>query len=215
MESQRVSLRHPENIHPANPAGGEYFGCDQNWYKTKWQQLSGCAPSTAATLLLYLQKAHRINLPMEVFEKKDCLLLMETVWNHVTPTPDGIYLSEQFCGGIQSFAQVHGFRPGCHSVDIPPDSQPRPEFMAIVDFVAEGLALDSPVAFLNLSNGGVANLEEWHWVTIVALETDAAADQANVRIFDGDKSDLIDFKLWYETTVEGGALVYLVPEQRL
>ena len=211
MKPRYYSLRHPESIHPADPAGGEYFGCDQNWYKRKWQRLSGCAPSTAATILLYLHKSRRINLPMEVFEKKDCLLLMETVWDHVTPTPDGIYLSEQFCRGIQSFAQAYGFKPGCRSVDIPPDSQQRPGLETIIGFVAEGLAQDSPVAFLNLSSGLVGNLEEWHWVTIIALETDELQEQAHVRIFDGDRSEIIDFKLWYETTVEGGALVYLAP----
>ncbi len=212
MEPRIYTLRHPENIHQPGGTGGEYFGCDQNWFRTEWQRLSGCAPSTAATLLLYHQKAGRITLPMSVFERKDCLPLMETVWNHVTPTPDGIYLSEQFCEGIRSFSRVYGFQPGCRSLDIPADRGLRPDRASVVDFIVDGLERDSPVAFLNLSSGGVGNLEEWHWVTIVALETDAERDRAEVRIYDGDKSDLVDFRLWYETTDEGGALVYLAPE---
>ena len=216
-----------DTIHTVDQSGLEYFGCDQNWYTSKWQKMSGCGPSTASTLLLYLQKSGRIDLPIHVLEQKDCALLMEDVWSHVNPTQNGIYLVEQFCAGIQSFAHSHGFELDCHSLDIPESIESRSGLADAVAFIIRGLAQDCPIAFLNLSNGAVSNLEEWHWVTIVALETDAdlatsenlltddrldAGDhqaQVLVTIFDGDKSDTIDFKLWYQTTTDGGALIYL------
>lgn len=202
-------LRHLENIHVVDHSGLEYFGCDQNWYASKWQQMSGCGPSTAATLLLYLQKSGKIDLPVHGFEQKDCMLLMETVWFHVTPTQDGIYLIDQFCSGIQSFAHTYEFSLDCQSLEIPERTESRPELANVVAFITCGLDHDCPIAFLNLSNGAVNNLEEWHWVTIVALETDDTQDQVSVTIFDGDKSDTIDFKRWYQTTIDGGALIYL------
>lgn len=211
MMSIVYTLCKPENIHTVDESGLEYFGCDQNWYQSKWQQMAGCGPSTAATLLLYLQRSRRIDLPVHVFEQKDCLLLMEAVWSHVTPTQNGIYLIEQFCTGIQSFARSHGFALDCHSIDIPEQITARPDLPAMVAFISQGLESDSPIAFLNLSNGAVSNLEEWHWVTIVALETDDLLDQVMVTIFDGDKSDQVDLKRWYETTIDGGALIYLEP----
>jgi len=202
-------LCHLENIHVVDHSGQEYFGCDQNWFSSEWQQMSGCGPSTASTLLFYLQKSGRIDLPVHGLERKDCMLLMETVWSHVTPTQDGIYLIEQFCSGIQSFARSHGFSLDCQSLGIPESTESRPDLADAVDFIARGLDQDCPIAFLNLSKGAVINLEEWHWVTIVAIETDDKRDQVFVTIFDGDKSDTIDFKRWYQTTIDGGALIYL------
>lgn len=203
------TLKNLENIHVVDPSGLEYFGCDQNWYESEWQQMSGCGPSTAATLLLYLQKSGRIDLPIQVMQQKDCRLLMDEVWSHVTPTEDGIYLIEQFCSGIRRFAISQAISLECHTLGIPEPKHQRPELADAVAFIMNGLVRNSPIAFLNLCNGEVDNLEEWHWVTIVALETDDVQDQVLVTIFDGDKSEIIDFKRWLQTTSDGGALIYL------
>lgn len=203
------TLRNLENIHVVDQSGFEYFGCDQNWYESAWQQMSGCGPSTAATLLLYLQKSGQIDLPIHVMQQKDCRLLMDEVWSHVTPTEDGIYLIEQFCSGIQRFASSQAITLECHTLGIPERKNQRPELAEAVTFIINGLAQNSPIAFLNLCNGEVDNLEEWHWVTIVALETDENQEQVLVTIFDGDKSETIDFKRWLQTTDDGGALIFL------
>ena len=97
----------------------------------------------------------------------------------------------------------------CHTLGIPERKHPRPELADAVLFIVNGLTQNSPIAFLNLCNGEVDNLEEWHWVTVVALETDENQDQVLVTIFDGDKSETIDFKRWLQTTGDGGALIYL------
>lgn len=206
---KQLKLRNLETIHAVDHSGLEYFGCDQNWFASEWQKMSGCGPSTAATLLLYLQKTGRIELPVRVNEQKDCMLLMDAVWSHVTPTPDGIYLIEQFCAGIQSFAASHDLVLQCHSLGIPDKNTSQPPLQDIVEFISTGLELDCPIAFLNLSSGSVSNLEEWHWVTVVALETDTEQDRTWITIFDGDKSDKIDFQQWYLTNTDGGALIYL------
>ncbi len=213
MTRQVYTLQRPDAIHATDPTGFEYYGCDQNWYGSDWQKISGCGPTTASTLLLYQSKCGRIRLPLEVFTQADCLRLMETVWVHVTPTADGIYLSEQFCGGIQSFAASHGFELVCHALNIPENRMERPDFDEVLSFIRVGLSRDNPIAFLNLSNGDLEDLEEWHWVTLVALETDDEARTASVTVFDGDRSLAVDFKRWYEKTVEGGALVYFEPAQ--
>jgi len=202
-------LQNLNKIHALDPSGPEYFGCDQNWYDTEWQRMSGCGPSTASTLLLYLQKTGRIELPVKVNAQKDCRLLMETVWEHVTPTPNGIYRVEQFCQGLKSFADKNGFSLQCHDLMIDAQSDRRPSLKAAASFIEKSLDQDCPIAFLNLCNGTVQNLEEWHWVTIVALEYDDEDNEATVTIFDGDKAEEIDFGCWLTTTTEGGALVYL------
>jgi len=209
MARMHYALRNLENIHRIDSAGDEFFGCDQNWFRTEWQQMAGCAPSTAATLLLYLKESGRIHLPMDVIGKDDCLLLMEAVWHHITPTANGIYLIEQFCGGIESFARSHGLSLDCRALSIPASGQPRPTRAEAVDFIIEGLAHDTPIAFLNLCNGDVADLEEWHWVTLVSLDLDPDRNEALASLFDGNMSVCFNFGRWYETTIDGGALVYL------
>lgn len=201
-------LQNLDNIHAKDQSGTEYFGCDQNWYASEWQQVSGCGPTTAATLLVYLQKSGRIKLPVTILEQKDCMLLMEAVWAHVTPTPNGIYLIEQFCEGVQSFAKMHGFDLTCHSLSIVESAALQSDLDDAIEFIKNGLAADCPIAFLNLCSGNICNLEGWHWVTIVALESDDENDQISITIFDGDKSEKIDFSSWFRTTTGGGALIY-------
>ncbi|MCK7512275.1 MAG: hypothetical protein MZV70_55010 [Desulfobacterales bacterium] len=31
-----------------------YFGCNQEWYATEWQRLSGCGPAAACNMIFYL-----------------------------------------------------------------------------------------------------------------------------------------------------------------
>lgn len=202
-------LKNLEKIHAQDPGGPAYFGCDQNWYDTEWQRMAGCGPSTASTLLLYLQKTGRIHLPVRVEAQKDCRLLMENVWEHVTPTRSGIYRAAQFCHGLKSFAAENDFDLRCHTLQISAKADARPSLQTTLAFIGKALDQDCPIGFLNLCNGDVQNLEEWHWVTIVALEYDDERHMAMVTFFDGDRAEAIDFGCWLATTSEGGALVYV------
>ena len=93
-------------------------------------------------------------------------------------------------------------------MDIPDKRMSRPALSSVVDFIAKGLDSDCPIAFLNLSNGKVSNLDRWHWVTIVGLETDQDNNHVSAQIFDGGKEFEIDLKLWYETTTLSGGFVF-------
>lgn len=202
------SLRNPDSIHILDNSGNIFFGCDQEWFKSHWQRLSGCGPSVASNLLLYLHRAKCISLPVDVNNQSDCIKFMEVVWSHVTPTRKGIYKLEQFYKGVHSFAQAHGYNLEGFSLDIPKKSTERPEMSAIVDFIADGLLHDCPIAFLNLSNGMVSNLDQWHWVTIVSLKTDLNNSHVFAKIYDAAQSIIIDLKLWRETTSLGGGFVF-------
>jgi hypothetical protein len=211
MPGRILTLRHLECIHPADPSEGGYFGCDQNWYPTDWQRTAGCAPTTISTILAYLQASGRIVLPTPILRRADCLPLMETVWDHVTPSEDGVSRIEPFCEGIGRFAQANGIALSCRSLAVPPAGLPRPTSAVAADFIREALAGDSPVAFLNLDSGQVGNLEDWHWVTVVGMEESAEEPRIRLRVYDGDREETVDYGLWHRTTAEGGALVYLLP----
>ena len=61
------------------------------------------------------------------------------------------------------------------------------------------------MAFLNLHNGRVKELDYWHWVTITALEDTTAV------ILDSGSALRIDLRLWYETTKRRGGYVACGP----
>lgn len=210
-----TSINSINHIHVTDSTGFEYFGCNQQWYSTFWQRLSGCGPSVATTLLIYLQRSGKIHFAVSGYDQKDCKLVMDDIWSYVTPTRHGVNTSDIFCEGIQRFAKDQGFAIACDRLVFSRFDEPRPALNEAVQFIADGLAQDCPVAFLNLHNGKVKNLESWHWVSIVGLDHDASLEKVTLTIFDGDKADLIDFKTFYETTKKGGALVSLrVPDTK-
>lgn len=201
-------LQKADNIHISDGNGRIYLGCSQKWFTSILKRLSGCGPSVATNILLYLSKEHGIVLPVEVKTKDDYAELMEAVWEHVTPTNRGIYLPEQLIDGILSFADEYGFKVNSHKLAIPKSKNERPSLSEVVEFISNGLLSDCPVAFLNLSSGKVKNLDEWHWVTLVALEADSALNEVTAVIYDGSEEFQIDLKLWLETTTLGGGFVY-------
>lgn len=209
MNERIVSLKNLSSLTIADNAGNNHFGCSQEWYGSKWKRMAGCGPSTATNLLLYLHRTKSIKLALELNDQEGCIKLMEAVWHYVTPTFKGVHTAKQFYNGLHRFAKANGFELSSFSLTIPKQCSLRLEFSAVVEFIRQGLILNSPVAFLNLSNGMVKNLDSWHWVTIVSLKTQE--DDVFVQVYDGAKAFDINLKLWYETTTAGGGFVYVNP----
>jgi len=204
----RISIEKPEHLQLIDTVDGALYGCNQGWFQTPWQRLAGCGPSVASNILLYFHRAGRIIMPFEVKDKTDFINLMETVWQYVTPTSHGLYLLSQFCIGVNSIFKKIGSSLQCDSLDIPEQVQDRPDFSTVIDFIARGLNKDAPIAFLNLSNGTVNNLDEWHWVTVIALEVVPETNTTYLEIYDNSKSTRINLTEWYQSTTLGGGFVY-------
>lgn len=207
MATERVALAAPERLHIGDNDGTVYRGCDQEWYGLPWQRLAGCGPTVATNLLLYQGRAGVVRLPLPVAGRYDARRLMDLVWRSVTPTMHGVNKTSLFCGGLTHFCEAHHLPLVCESLEVPRRADARPPLGEVTAFVARSLAEDSPVAFLNLHNGEVANLDDWHWVTIVALETDE--DSARVTVYDNGGELDIDLALWLRTTTLGGGFARL------
>jgi len=82
-----------------------------------------------------------------------------------------------------------------------------------LSFLEGGLIKDAPIAFLNLCNGQVKNLDPWHWVTIISLEYAENGKSASIKILDEGLIKKIDLALWYDTTTLGGGFVYFTALQ--
>lgn len=203
-----LSLKNPEYFLLSENSKDTVCGCDQEWFGSCWQRRAGCGPSVATNVVLYLHGAGSIRLEEKVESKTDCIGLMETLWRYVTPSEKGVNTLGRFCGGVKKYAKSRGTSLECRTLDIPMKRMSRPALPSVVDFIEKGLDSDCPVAFLNLSNGKVSNLDSWHWVTIVGLETDKVHDRVSAQILDGGKAFGIDLKLWYETTTLGGGFVF-------
>jgi hypothetical protein len=212
MNCDIYSLTDPGRIHIADSEGKIWYGCDQEWFPSYWQRMAGCGPCVASNIILYLLRSGRIALPFGTHGKDDIIRLMQTAWEHVTPTARGLNTPELMKKGMEDFSNAHSFKLKCSLLNIPKKQAERPPFSEMAGFIAEGLASDSPVAFLNLSNGAVKNLDSWHWVTIVSLTWDRDNDSVFANVFDGEREMPIDLKLWYETTTLGGGFVYFRTE---
>lgn len=192
------------------------YGCNQEWYTTEWQRCAGCGPSVVSTILIYQSRSagESIN-PLNTKEK--CLALMEEVWQTVTPTDHGIPTVQMLHDSLLCYARSKTWSIDCNACDVPDNAADRPTLTEVIDFISNGLANDLPIAFLNRCNGDEKNLDQWHWVVLIALEYTEADGSALITILDEGVLKRIDLALWVKTTTQGGGFVYFTmsPEENL
>lgn len=186
-----------------------YEGGNQAWFPKRWQRLAGCGPTAATNLFFYL--THN-QAPLELYTganlKEDWVALMEEMWKYVTPSMRGVNTTKKFYIPLRAFMKSKGLDVEYRFCDIPEEKSQRPEFQEIMDFLEEALIKDAPIAFLNLDNGEVKNLDRWHWVTIISMESTEDGLGAFVDILDEGQVKRIDLALWFNTTSLGGGFVY-------
>ena len=186
-----------------------YYGCDQEWYATERQRLSGCGPTAACNLIWYLNRTlPTLRLNQSCGSKASSISFLQDIWTYVTPSAKGIPTMKMFSDAVMAYAKSKGLSLERRSCDVPEERSLRPVFAGIVNFLEEALSKDAPVAFLNLCNGEEKRLEPWHWVTIIALQWEEENSRASVDILDGGSIKSIDLSLWYNTTTLGGGFVY-------
>lgn len=186
-----------------------YYGCDQEWYATERQRLSGCGPTAACNLIWYLNRTHpTLGLDQSCGSKASSISFLQDIWKYVTPSAKGIPTTKMFSDAVLAYAESKGMTLECRSCDVSEDRALRPVFADVENFLEEALSKDAPVAFLNLCNGEEKRLESWHWVTIIALQWEKQNGRASVDILDGGSIKSIDLSLWYNTTTLGGGFVY-------
>lgn len=178
------------------------FGFNQEWYKTKWQRLSGCGPTAASSLIYY--GLH----PDDKLEKNKALQIMETLWDYVTPGMGGVYKRSMFTDGLKRYFDKHEIKANIESIEIKKNKKTRLSLIDTVNFLENGLNKNSLIAFLNLDNGDEEKLDEWHWVVVSGIDVHENHSQVFINIIDDGKLFAIDLDLWLRTTKKGGAFVY-------
>jgi hypothetical protein len=212
MQSEkRVAIKQPDILQLRDKAGHLYYGAQQTWYKDEWQKKAGCGPTTAAQLVYYLALSRadcaKILSPLaRAGGREGFTTLMDEVWQYVTPGNMGTNSTELFTGGLCRYGERHNLKFSFRVLSVPPLFG-RPTWEHLASFMRAALSADLPVAFLNLSNGRLDNLDNWHWVTLVELD----ADEGRALMYDDGDATRIDLKLWLKTTLLGGGFVAVEP----
>lgn len=191
-----------KNIEALKIDGSDQYGCDQEWYSKPWQRLSGCGPTAASMMALY--QVHPNPLAKSIDEAK---AVMNEVWNYVTPGFGGINRLDRFYKGYEKYLATKNLSHHNHFLEIPKLVAHRPSLNEVTDFLVNGLSADAPIAFLNLNNGKVHNLEAYHWVLITGLDL-SDPSKAMAHILDGGERLIIDLSLWLDTTTASGGFIY-------
>lgn len=206
-----VSLRHMPLLDVAGEKPGEvYHGFDQEWYPTSWQRRAGCGPTVASQVVFYCTRVKQDDPPVRP-PRHTAVALMEDVWRFVTPTVRGIPNTKLLCDGFSAYARERNLPLRPESLDIPRRRNDRPDFAAVLEFIASSLRADMPVAFLNLHNGAESVLDSWHWVLMAALSYEPGG-AASAVVLDEGLEKTIDLALWFSTTMLGGGFVRFQPQ---
>lgn len=203
--SATFALSTPELLH-IEKDGQTSLGANQEWYSQLWQRQAGCGPTNCAHLLWYLAQTRpvcRPLAPVNCAKAPDFLRFMEQIWHYVTPGRMGVNSSAIFTRGALCYAEERGVKLNSRVLEIPARLFVRPNTAALVEYFAATLGRDLPVAFLNLGKGALPNLDNWHWVTLIACDT----ERLRATMYDQGHSAEIDLGLWLRTTALGGALV--------
>jgi hypothetical protein len=190
-----------------------YYGCSQLWYAKQWQRMSGCGPTAASNIMLYMNHGRcGAGGEEDCICKDECISLMEELWQFVTPTPMGVHTTRRFYEGMSEYAESMEMNVRFEVCDLPEDETERPELNEVLRFIEGALEDDCPVAFLNLCNGQEHRLDRWHWVTIISLEHAEDGENAVIEVLDEGEIKRLNLSLWYKTTKRGGGFVYFVKE---
>ncbi len=203
-----MEIKHPEWLQ-VEIDNQKLYGYRQEWYKNFFRRASGCGPTAASMLLLYLNMREAGPLPYQNHSISSIIKILEDVWNFVTPGWLGLNTTEKFCRGVKALLDYYGLGWRCHELSLTASRSKRKTLAQVVNFLEDGLALDCPCAFLNLHKGQVSALEGWHWIVLVSLSYDERQNRYLATCYDGGRSVTFDLGLWLDTSKLGGGFVYI------
>ena len=199
-----TQILHPERLDLTGPGGTLCHGADQDWFPDPWQRRAGCGPTTASLIFHYLARQRSEFSPLRPemgTEWTDFLEHMCRVWEYVTPRSHGLNRPEYMVEDMAAYGKAVGVPLTPTLFSFPSARTKRPPWEGLRAFVAAGLETDCPMAFLNLDNGKIKQLDRWHWVTLIGLEGNTAS------IVDNGNTFTMDLRLWYATTKTRGGFV--------
>ena len=203
-----VSIKNIKLFEVIDEAYEETFcGGWQEWYGVWWKRLSGCGPTTVSNIVSYISRAGSSAADTPQMMKAEFVALMDDVWKYVTPSVRGIPSPAALIKGTAGYIAARSLELVTEELNIPRNRLLRPELKKLLDFIAQSLENDIPVAFLSLDKGEEVLLDSWHWVTLLTLRYEEDGSAAFAEVADEGKLLYVDLKRWYDTTGLGGGFV--------
>jgi hypothetical protein len=140
----------------------EYCGGNQEWYAERWQRQAGCGPTNCTNLMWYLAQTRescKALCAYDASEKTNFVGLMDEVWRYVTPGHMGVNSTKIFAEGAERYGGAKGVALKANSLPVAHIHNEERKYAEVSEFVARALESNLPVAFLNLSNGALEDLD--------------------------------------------------------
>jgi hypothetical protein len=185
-------------------SGKTVKGGDQEWYASWWRRMSGCGPTTATNVVMYLTNARGAE---RIREKQEFINLMDKMWKYVTPGRGGVNSTLKLRQGMGAYSGFSNLNLRTEALDIPAEREIRPQTERVAEFIRVGLERDLPVAFLNLDNGLEPQLDKWHWVTVTGMEYEYEGGAVKLDILDNCNMFGVNLGRWLLSTARGGGFV--------
>jgi hypothetical protein len=207
-----ISIKNMKLFEVIDEASSEtFYGGWQEWYGVWWKRLSGCGPTTVTNIVSYISRTFgSVSGADAPLMKSEFRALMDDVWQYVTPSVRGIPSSAALIKGAVAYIAARNLELVPEELDIPKNRVLRPRLIRLLEFLAQSLKDDIPVAFLSLDKGEEPLLDSWHWVTLLALRYEEDGSSVFADVADEGKLLHVDLKKWVDTTGLGGGFVRFV-----
>jgi len=188
----------------------EYYGADQEWFRTHWERLSGCGPATAALMTLYMAAAfpeccaglYPYALPAQ---KDDFAAHMAQVREFVKPGLMELTDPRQFARETLEFAETRG--GGIIAQQIHHSLSAGVAF----GFFRQALRHGYLPALLLLRNPS-PELDDftWHWMAVTGCDDEARTLTVSTY---GREYEIAFDRAWVQQKPYYAAGVYFYPRQ--
>ncbi len=146
------------------------YGGSQDWYRTKWRRMAGCAATSAANLAAYYEVGVRPDWADGLsrgFTKEHYRQLMNTTFGCMKPGFMGFPWRDRYAKNFVCFAEERGMR--FQASDLYGWTDTEEPFRFVKGAINDG----NPVALLILTHRArELNDNTWHWMTITGYDTE-------------------------------------------
>lgn len=187
-----------------------HYGADQHWYRNKLHSMSGCGPTTAALITMYMAAAfpacsalYAYSLPAS---KDEFISHMDSVRKFVRPGAMGLTDAGFFASSTKEFAKTKGVYLGCRILSR--GSAYQEAFKEIKKAIDEAFM----PALLILRNPS-EELDDftWHWMAVTGY--DDLKESIYVSTY-ANEYELIFKRVWVQYKPYQADVVILYPEDK-
>lgn len=185
-----------------------HYGADQHWFRNKLHGMSGCGPTTAALITMYMAITFPECAPLyryaQPVKKDDFIAHMSEVREYVRPGAMGLTDAAYFASSTAEFAETKGVR-------LKSDVLPRePGAAEIFEEIKNAIDLKLMPALLILRNPSV-ELDDftWHWMAVTGYDD----EKGSIFVSTYSKEyELIFERVWIQRKPYQADVVILYPD---